>query len=104
MESISIYVIYIYLGNLYLSIECICIFGIYIAPLQGNYSEALPTKARPERKVLISLWKDLDSSCGRERRSDGKQSPNRETQNRERHWLECQWRDCWTKVKFVLMS
>src|SRR5688572_31781192 len=26
--------------------------GIYIAPLQGNYSEALPTPTRPKRTVL----------------------------------------------------
>ena len=27
------------------------IYGIYIAPLQGNYSEALPAQARAKRKV-----------------------------------------------------
>ena len=27
----------------------------YIAPLQGNYSEALPAQARPNRRVLRSL-------------------------------------------------
>ena len=31
------------------------IYVIYIAPLQVNYSEALPTQARPKRKVLSSL-------------------------------------------------
>jgi len=38
--------IYIYL-SIYIS--------IYIAPLQGNYSEALPAQARPNRRVLRSL-------------------------------------------------
>jgi len=27
----------------------------YIAPLQGNYSEALPAQARPKRRVLRSF-------------------------------------------------
>jgi len=27
----------------------------YIAPLQGNYSEALPAQAQPNRRVLRSL-------------------------------------------------
>src|SRR6218665_1653744 len=31
------------------------IYGIYIAPLQGNYSEALPAQARAKIKVLTSL-------------------------------------------------
>jgi len=30
-------------------------YGIYIAPLQGNYSEALPANARAKIKVLSSL-------------------------------------------------
>jgi len=29
----------------------ISIYGIYIAPLKGNYSEALPAQARAKRKV-----------------------------------------------------
>ena len=33
----------------------ISIYGIYIAPLQGNYSEALPDQARAKRKVLRRL-------------------------------------------------
>ena len=33
----------------------ISIYGIYIAPLQGNYSEALPAQARAKRKVLRRL-------------------------------------------------
>ena len=36
--------------NIYLSI-----YGIYIAPLQGNYSEALPAQTRAKIKVLRSL-------------------------------------------------
>ena len=31
------------------------IYGIYIAPLRGNYSEALPAQARAKRKVLRRL-------------------------------------------------
>ena len=31
------------------------VYGIYIAPLQGNYSEALPAQARAKRKVLRKL-------------------------------------------------
>ena len=31
------------------------IYGIYIAPLQGNYSEAFPAQARVKRKVLIFI-------------------------------------------------
>ena len=31
------------------------IYGIYIAPLQGNYSEALPAQTRAKRKVLRRL-------------------------------------------------
>jgi len=36
------HMIYVYLS----------IYGIYIAPLQGNYSEALPAQARAKWKVL----------------------------------------------------
>src|SRR6218665_3470362 len=35
--------------------SCLSIYGIYIAPLQGNYSEALPAQARAKIKVLSSL-------------------------------------------------
>jgi len=31
------------------------IYGIYIAPLQGNYSETLPAQTRAKIKVLRSL-------------------------------------------------
>jgi len=31
------------------------IYGIYIAPLQGNYSEALTAQVRAKRKVLRRL-------------------------------------------------
>ena len=48
------------------------IYGIYIAPLQGNYSETLPAQARAKIKVLSSLFYKLDKSCGRERISDGR--------------------------------
>jgi len=30
------------------------IYGIYIAPLQGNYSEALPAQARAKRMDLTT--------------------------------------------------
>jgi len=33
-----------------MSTMTLSIYGIYIAPLQGNYSEALPAKARAKRK------------------------------------------------------
>src|SRR6218665_1896759 len=46
--------------------------SIYIAPLQGNYSEALPAQARPNRRVLRSLQKELERSRGRERSSEGR--------------------------------
>src|SRR6218665_1543192 len=39
---------------IYLSIY-LSIYEIYIAPLQGNYSEALPAQARAKIKVLRSL-------------------------------------------------
>src|SRR6218665_2235142 len=39
------------LQDIYLSIY----ISIYIAPLQGNYSEALPAQARPKRRVLRSI-------------------------------------------------
>ena len=32
--------------------QYLSIYGIYIAPLQGNYSEALPAQAWAKRKVL----------------------------------------------------
>src|SRR6218665_1720943 len=43
--------------ELHLSI-CISIYiSTYIAPLQGNYSEALPAQARPKRRV--NIWQLL---------------------------------------------
>src|SRR6218665_3241495 len=33
----------------------LCIYRIYIVPLQGSYSEALPAQARAKRKVLRRL-------------------------------------------------
>jgi len=51
--SIYLYIyIYIYIFvclSVYLSVT----FGIYIAPLQGNYSEALPTQAQVKRKEEV---------------------------------------------------
>src|SRR6218665_3733022 len=44
-----IHVIHTYCTFIYLSI-----YEIYIAPLQGNYSEALPSQARAKIKVLRS--------------------------------------------------
>jgi len=43
------------------------IYGIYIALLQDNYLEALPTQAWSKRKVFSSLYKELDRFCSRER-------------------------------------
>ena len=45
LSILGVNVFYIYLS----------IYGIYIAPLQGNYSEALPAQARAKRKVLRRL-------------------------------------------------
>src|SRR6218665_1055090 len=45
------------------------IYGIYIAPLKGNYSEALPAQARAKRKALRRLKNELEKSRGRERNS-----------------------------------
>jgi len=56
------------LSLIYLSIY----ISTYIAPLQGNYSEALPAQARPKRRVLRSLWKELERSRGRKRSSEGR--------------------------------
>ena len=39
----------------YLMYLSISIYGIYIAPFQGNFSEALPAQARAKRKVLRRL-------------------------------------------------
>ena len=38
-----------------LAVQHLSIYGIYIALLQGNYSEALPAQARAKIKVLRSL-------------------------------------------------
>ena|SRR6218665_390865 len=57
--------------SIYLSIY-LCISEIYVAPLRGNYSEALPAQAWAKIKVLRSLQNKLDKSCGRERSSDGR--------------------------------
>src|SRR6218665_522674 len=46
------------------------IYQLIIAPLQGNYSEALPAQARTKRRVLRSLYKELERSRGRERSSE----------------------------------
>ena len=53
--------------QLYLSI-----YGIYIAPLQGNYSEALPAQAQVKIKGFKELENELDKSRIRERSSDGR--------------------------------
>src|SRR6218665_373417 len=44
-------------SNVYLSIY----ISTYIAPLQGNYSVALPAQARPKRRVRVSPF--VKSSC-----------------------------------------
>jgi len=36
-------------------VSYLSIYKIYIAPLQGNYSEALPAQAQAKIKVLSSL-------------------------------------------------
>jgi len=43
------------------------IYEIYIVPLKGNYSEALPAQARVKIEVLRRLLNDLDKFHGRER-------------------------------------
>src|SRR6218665_2205924 len=48
------------------------IYGIYIALLQANYSEAFPAQARAKIKVLRSLKNELDKSRVRERISGGR--------------------------------
>src|SRR6218665_182068 len=57
--------------SIHLSV-CLSIYEIYIAPLQGNYSEALSAQARAKIKVLRSLLNELDKSRGREWISDGR--------------------------------
>ena len=47
------------------------IYRVYIVPLQGNYSEALPAQARSKRRVLGSI-KVTKRSHGGERRSEGR--------------------------------
>ena len=42
-----------------------------MAPLQGNYSEALPAQVRAKRKVLRISYRELYRSRGRGRSSDG---------------------------------
>src|SRR6218665_626548 len=44
--------------SIYLSIY----ISTYIAPLQGNYSEALPAQARPKRRVRVSPFVKLSCS------------------------------------------
>src|SRR5688572_27506562 len=46
--------------------------GIYIAPLQGNYSEALPTPTRPKRTVLSLVRKVSGRLPGCRRSSRGR--------------------------------
>jgi len=41
--------------SIYLSIY-LSIYGIYIAPPQGNYSEALPAQAGAKRKTSSSFY------------------------------------------------
>ena len=36
------------------------IYWTYIIPLQGNYSEVLPVQAGSKRRVLRSLWKEVE--------------------------------------------
>ena len=52
--------------------QLISIYGIYIAPLHGNYSEAPPAQARAKKKVLRRLQNELEKSCGRECNSKGR--------------------------------
>jgi len=61
-----------FLRVIFTIIASLSIYEIYIAPLQGNYSEALPAHAQAKIKVLRSLQKELDKSRGRERSSDGR--------------------------------
>src|ERR1043165_7033420 len=48
------------------------ISNIYIAPLQENYSEALPTPARPKRAVLMCEKNIGEKVLGKRRSSRGR--------------------------------
>src|SRR6218665_3197393 len=47
-------------------------YGIYIAPLQDNYSEALQAQAWAKTKLFRRLINELKKSRGRERNSRGR--------------------------------
>ena len=64
---------------------CRSIYGIYIAPLQGNYSEALPAQARAKgkkegRKETIKRAKKI---TWKRAQFERKAIPGRETSRRE---------------------
>src|SRR6218665_3026286 len=60
----------------------------FIAPLQGNYSEALPVQARPKRRgVYKKNWKERSRGSAAENKGRGKTISNRGTHNRESPFL-----------------
>jgi len=62
---------------------------IYIAPLQGNYSEALPGPAKEES--LEEFIKVTGKVLRQRTKVRGKTIPNRGTRNREFHWDCCMY-------------
>src|SRR6218665_1900642 len=62
-SSIFVTAAILFLSTVQISVSCwqpinsiyLSIYGIYIAPLQGNYSEALPAQTWAKIKVLRSL-------------------------------------------------
>ena len=65
LRSKSDTILWVRTHTLYLSI-----YGIYITPLPGNYSEVLAAQAKSKRKVFRSLYKELDRSRCYESNSD----------------------------------
>src|SRR6218665_176496 len=61
----------------------------YIAPLQGNYSEALPAQARPNRRVYKKDWKGHAGENEVQREDYSKQ---RDPQSRKPFsvWWQCE--------------
>src|SRR6218665_4091389 len=72
-----------YLLSIYLSIYT----STYIAPVKGNYSEALPAQAWPNRRVLEEFIKRTGKVTRQRTKFRGKIIPNRGTHNRESPFL-----------------
>src|SRR6218665_4149116 len=54
-------------------IHCSFITKIYIAPLQGYYSEALPILAKLKRTIFRVEWNVSERTLGSNRRANGSQ-------------------------------